>query len=100
MNSVNQAKNRDLAIVVNALASARQHGAAGFLPGVDAAGDMGGVGKAGLLGGGHRHRRALAEGTEEHDASTGRSRHLAQHAARTKAFADARIGSIGFFTTP
>src|ERR1700724_634152 len=75
-------------------ASPLQHRPAGFLPRIDAAGDMGGVGEARLLGGGNRHRGALAERAEEHDAAPGRRRHLAQHAARLQAFADRGVGRV------
>src|SRR4051812_7422522 len=44
--------------------------AAGLLPGVDAAFDMGGVGKTRAPGGSHRHRRAFTEGAEEHHAAS------------------------------
>src|SRR5450756_2892278 len=83
------APTRWLAMTTNREAClSRQHSSAGFLPGVDAAGDMGGVGEARLPGGGDRHRGALAEGAEEHDAATSGGGDLAQHAAGLEAFAD------------
>ena len=50
--------------------------------------------RPGFLGGGHRHRRALAEGAEEHDAAAGRRRHFAQHAAGSQGLADRGIGRV------
>ena len=46
------------------------------------------------LGGGHRHRRALAEGAEEHDAASAGRGHLAQHAAGPQGFDDSGIGRM------
>jgi hypothetical protein len=69
----------------NARALPRQR-TVGLLPGVDAALDMAGGLQTGILRRLHRHGRALAEGTVEHDALAGRRRELLQHAAGANMF--------------
>ena len=67
---------------------------AGLAPGVEPALDVAGGGNSRLLGGLHRHGRALAEGAIEHDAPAGRAGELVEHAARPDISREIRIGRV------
>jgi thioredoxin-dependent peroxiredoxin len=73
--------------------SARQR-PAGFLPAVEAALDVAGRGEARVLRRLHRHGRALAEGAVEQEPLAGRFAELMQHAARTDALLQRRVGHM------